>query len=90
MQVHAYNATVVAINATDGKIIWQSQCLGDSKAGYNIPAFPIVWKDYVIVGSAGQVMPPMVLELVRGNITALNSTSGRNNMESAHYYRRMG
>ncbi len=49
-----YNDTVVAINATDGKTIWESETLGNPKTGYNIPSFPIVWKDYVIVGSAGR------------------------------------
>jgi len=33
----AYNANVMAINSTDGKIVWQSQVLGDPKTGYNIP-----------------------------------------------------
>jgi alcohol dehydrogenase (cytochrome c) len=71
-----FNATVVAINATDGEIIWQSQPLGDSKVGYNIPTFPIVWKDYVIVGSADHSDPSNGVGTVRGNITALNSTNG--------------
>ena len=47
-----YNSTVVAINATDGLINWQSPTLGNSKTGYHITTQPIVWKDYVIVGSA--------------------------------------
>jgi alcohol dehydrogenase (cytochrome c) len=71
-----FNATVVAINATDGEIIWQSQPLGDSNVGYNIPTFPIVWKDYVIVGSADHSDPSNGVGTVRGNITALNSTNG--------------
>jgi glucose dehydrogenase len=71
-----FNATVIAINAIDGKIIWQSQPLGDSKLGYNIPTFPILWKDYVIVGSAGHSDPSNGVGRVRGNITALNSTNG--------------
>jgi outer membrane protein assembly factor BamB len=71
-----FNATVIAINATDGKIIWQSLPLGDSKLGYNIPTFPTLWKDYVIVGSAGHSDPSNGVGTVRGNITALNSTNG--------------
>jgi len=73
----AYNDTVVAINATDGKTIWQSETLGNPKTGYNIPSFPIVWKDYVIVGSAGGGDVPNGVGTVRGNITALNGTSGK-------------
>jgi alcohol dehydrogenase (cytochrome c) len=72
----AYNASVIAINATDGRIIWQSQELGDPKTGYNIPSQPIVWKDYVIVGSAGGTGPLNGVGTVRGNITAMNSTNG--------------
>ena len=71
----AYNATVVAINATDGEIVWQSPVLGNPKIGYNIPSPPIVWKDYVIVGSAGGDVPNGV-GLVQGNITALNIIDG--------------
>jgi alcohol dehydrogenase (cytochrome c) len=73
----AYNDTVVAINATDGKTIWESETLGNPKTGYNIPSFPIVWKDYVIVGSAGGGDVPNGVGTVKGNITALNGTSGK-------------
>ena len=73
----AYNATVVAINATDGEIVWQSPVLGNPKIGYNIPSPPIVWKNYVIVGSAAGGDVPNGVGLVQGNITALNITDGR-------------
>ena len=71
----ASNATILAINSTDGKTLWQSQALGNPKAGYRIDAAPIVWKDYVIAGSAGGSLPPGT-GFVKGNITALNRTSG--------------
>jgi alcohol dehydrogenase (cytochrome c) len=67
----ASNATIMAINATDGKIIWESQVLGDPKLGYKIDPFPIVWRDYVIAGSGGGS------EIVKGNVTALNRTNGK-------------
>ena len=67
----ASKATIIAINATDGKTIWESQVLGDPKLGYKIDPFPIVWKDYVIAGSGGGS------ETVRGNVTALNRTNGK-------------
>src|SRR6266496_145769 len=73
----AFNDTVVAINSTDSKIVWQSQTLGNPKTGYNIPTYPVVWRDYVIVGSAGGGDIPNGVEPVRGNITALNSTNGK-------------
>ena len=72
----AYNANVIAINATTGRVVWQSKVLGDSTAGYNIPTFPIVWRNYVIVGSAGHDDTSSGVVTVRGNITALNSTNG--------------
>jgi glucose dehydrogenase len=71
----ASNATIIAINSSNGKTLWQSQALGNPKAGYRIDAAPIVWKDYVIAGSAGGSMPPGT-GFVKGNITALNRTSG--------------
>ena len=72
----ATNATIVSLNATDGRIIWRSEVLGDPKVGYSIDAAPIVWKGYVIAGSGGSGLPPGP-GLVKGNITALNSTNGR-------------
>ena len=70
-----YNSTVIALNATNGGIIWQSPILGPSKAGYGVTTSPIVWKDYVVVGSAGGDLPPEK-GVVQGNITALNRTNG--------------
>jgi alcohol dehydrogenase (cytochrome c) len=68
-------ATVAAINATDGKIIWISQKLGPISIGYGVNSPPIVWKDYVVVGSAGGDNPPNTGE-VQGNITAVSRTDG--------------
>lgn len=73
----AFNANVLAIDATSGKIIWRSQALGDPKVGYDIPSFPIVWRNYVIVGSAGHDDSSSGVVTIRGNITALNSTNGK-------------
>jgi alcohol dehydrogenase (cytochrome c) len=72
-----YNATVVAVNATDGKIVWQSPLLGNPKSGYNIPSVPIVWKDFVVVGSAAGGDVANGVGYVQGNITALNATDGK-------------
>jgi alcohol dehydrogenase (cytochrome c) len=68
-------ATVAAINASDGKIIWKSQKLGPLSIGYGVNSPPIVWKDYVVVGSAGGDNPPNTGE-VQGNITAISRTDG--------------
>ena len=71
----ANNATIIAINSSDGKKLWESELLGDPKVGYSIDSSPIVWGDYVIAGSGGSGLPPGS-GLVKGNITALNRTSG--------------
>jgi alcohol dehydrogenase (cytochrome c) len=74
-----YNSTVIAVNATNGGIIWHSQVLGPSKAGYGVATPPIIWKDYVVVGSAGGDFPhdqSWQKGAVQGNITALNRTNG--------------
>jgi alcohol dehydrogenase (cytochrome c) len=69
------NATTVAVNATDGEILWESPVLGPSLAGYKIGTPPIIWNDYVVVGSAGGDVPEGP-GIVRGNITAVNRTNG--------------
>jgi alcohol dehydrogenase (cytochrome c) len=71
----ATNATMIAINSSDGEKLWESELLGDPKVGYSIDAFPIVWEDYVIAGSGGSGLPPGS-GIVKGNVTALNRTSG--------------
>jgi alcohol dehydrogenase (cytochrome c) len=50
-----------------------------SKAGYGVATPPIVWKDYVVVGSAGGGFPhdqSWQKGAIQGNITALNRTNG--------------
>lgn len=70
------NATVLAINATNGKKIWESPTLGPKTLGYGVATPPVVWKNYVVVGSAGGDYPPFP-GVVQGNITALNRTNGQ-------------
>jgi len=69
------DARVAAINATTGTIIWKSPRLGPPNIGYSVNTPPIVWKDYVVVGSAGGDVPPSQ-GIVQGNVTALNRTNG--------------
>ena len=68
------NATIVAINATDGKLIWQTVPVGDPKIGYGTAAAPTVWKDIVIAGQALGDNPPF--PGVPGKLTAFNRTNG--------------
>jgi alcohol dehydrogenase (cytochrome c) len=69
------NGTVVALNSTDGKVIWQSAAIGDPRQGYRLPTPPLVWKDYVVVGSALGDEPPFA-PAPKGTITAFNRTNG--------------
>lgn len=69
------NATVLALNATNGKKIWQSQILGPNQIGYSVSTPPIVWKNFVVVGSAGGDYPPYP-GVIQGNITALDKNNG--------------
>lgn len=69
-------AKIISINATSGKIIWESERLGDTALGYAINSPPLVWKDYVIAGSGGSGLPPGK-GFVKGNITALTKTDGK-------------
>ena len=68
-------ATVVAINATNGKVFWKSPKLGPTDIGYGVNSPPVVWKDYIVVGSAGGDNPPNTGE-VQGNIIAISRTDG--------------
>ena len=69
------NGTVVALNSTDGKLIWQSAVIGNPQLGYRLPSPPIVWKDYVVAGSALGDNPPFS-PAAKGSITAFNRTNG--------------
>lgn len=68
-------AKIVAINASNGEILWESPRLGDTNLGYTINSPPLIWKDYVLAGSGGSGLPPGE-GYVKGNITALNKTNG--------------
>jgi len=52
-----------------------SKILGNPLLGYSVDSPPIVWKNYVIAGSGGSGLPPG-LGMVKGNVTAINSTNG--------------
>jgi glucose dehydrogenase/plastocyanin len=68
------NATVIALNATNGKLLWQSVPIGDPTKGYRAPGPPTVWKDIVIEGNALGDNPPF--PALHGVLTAFNRTNG--------------
>ncbi len=85
-----YNATIAAINATDGKILWQSMKLGHPESGYNIPSAPIVWKDYVIAGSAAGGDVPNGVGMIQGKYYCTQCNRWQGFVEPADYSWRVG
>ena len=68
------NATLLAVNATDGKMILQTVPVGDPNRNYITQGPPTVWKDIVLVGhttSAGPETPDL-----KGKVVAFNRTNG--------------
>jgi alcohol dehydrogenase (cytochrome c) len=65
------NGTVIALNASNGHLIWQSPLIDSQKYYYN-PSPPIIWKNLLIVGSGGGDRPAY-----KGTLTALNKTTGK-------------
>jgi len=65
------DAHVLAIDAADGKQLWDVS-IGDPKKGESVPMAPIAWNGLVFVGNAGGDNFG-----VTGRIYALDATSGR-------------
>jgi alcohol dehydrogenase (cytochrome c) len=63
------DAHLVAVDAKDGKLLWDVQ-LGDNHGGYGITEAPLVVKDKVIIGMAGAEMG------IRGFIGAYSVKTG--------------
>jgi alcohol dehydrogenase (cytochrome c) len=63
------NAHVVALNATNGKSVWD-KTYGDVRAGESATLAPLIVKDLVIVGSSGGEFG------VRGHLDAFNLETG--------------
>lgn len=65
------NGAVMALNASNGQLIWKSPLIDSQKNYYN-PSPPIIWKNYIIVGGGGGDIAPL-----KGSITALNKITGK-------------
>ncbi len=71
------NGTVIALNAENGKKIWESSALQPVGGSFVLTSPPLVWKDYLILGSA---FGDVVLEGPapnKGTVTALNKNTGK-------------
>jgi alcohol dehydrogenase (cytochrome c) len=69
------NSTIVALNATNGELIWESAAIGPNQLGYELPFPPLIWGDYVIAGAALGDTPPYNPP-AKGSIHAFNRTNG--------------
>ena len=70
------NGTILAINATDGTRVWESQVLQPNSTAFRISAMPLVWKSYVVAGSALGDEPPFGFPQ-KGTVTALDKKTGQ-------------
>jgi alcohol dehydrogenase (cytochrome c) len=69
-------ATIVALNAENGSMIWESPVLMPSSAAYVVNAPPLIWKDYIIVGSALDDAPSFEFP-AKGMVTAIDKNTGK-------------
>lgn len=68
------NTTLLALNPTDGKVIWQTIPAGDPNKNYITQGPPTVWKNIALIGhatSSGPINPDL-----KGKVTAFNRTNG--------------
>lgn len=68
--------TIVALDANTGKVIWESAPLRPLGGAFRISAPPLIWKNYVIAGSALGDLPPFGFP-ERGSVTALDKKTGK-------------
>ncbi len=69
------NQSEIALNATSGQLIWQT--LISSESGFLEDSPPMIWNDYLIVGSAGGDQLDSPAPAIRGTLTALNTSTGK-------------
>jgi outer membrane protein assembly factor BamB len=70
------NATIVALNATNGALIWESPALLPLSEAYMLNSPPLIWKDYILAGSALGDAPPFAAP-AHGKVSAIDKKSGK-------------
>ncbi len=68
--------SVVALDATNGKVIWDSGTIRPLGGAYRLSAPPLIWKNYVVAGSALGDLPPYGFP-ERGTVTGLDKKTGK-------------
>ncbi len=76
----AIDGHVLAVNARDGKLLWDKE-IAKPEAGYALTHAPLIIKDKVIVGTAGGEYG------IRGFIVALNVADGKEAWALLHHSR---
>lgn len=67
---------IVALNADNGAVVWDSGPLQPLGGAFRISAPPLIWKNYVLAGSALGDAPPYGAP-AKGTITALDKNTGK-------------
>ena len=70
------NGTILAIDAINGAKIWESPVVQSNSTAFRISAMPLVWKNYIIAGSALGDEPPFGFPQ-KGTVTALDKKTGK-------------
>ena len=68
--------TIVALNAENGSVIWESPSIMPIGGAFQEPAPPLIWKDMIIAGSSGGDTPPWGIP-IRGTVTGLDKKTGK-------------
>ncbi len=70
------NGTIIALNASSGKKIWESPPVQPTGAAFRISAPPLIYKNIVIAGSALGDEPPFGIAQ-KGTVTGLDKATGK-------------
>ncbi len=68
--VAAFDGVLYALDATDGKVVWQKQTIDDKQRGYSVTGAPQVAGKVVVIGNGGGEFD------ARGYVTAYNLETG--------------
>lgn len=71
------NGTVIALNAKNGRKIWESPALQPLGGSFVLTSPPLVWKDYIILGSAFGDIVLQGAPATKGTVTALDKKTGK-------------
>lgn len=70
------NGTILAIDAEKGTKIWESPTIQPIGEAFSISAPPLIWRDFIVVGSALGDAPPFGAA-EKGTLTAISKKNGK-------------